>query len=65
MQNAGCDHVGYRVYARRTLSNGAVHYCVQCRRCKQIIKTVEHGYRLYVKASEIPHDEHIYPFIEG
>jgi len=65
MQNDGCGHVGHRVYVRRIFSNGTTHYGVQCKQCKRIIKTEQHGYRLWIKQSEIPSDQPIFPYMEG
>lgn len=59
-----CDHVGHRVYAERSFSNGSVHYCVQCTRCLQVVKLPEHGNRPFIRRDEIPADKAIHRFID-
>lgn len=59
-----CDHHGYRVYARRTFSNGTVHYCVQCTKCLSVVKIAEHGNRPFIRHDEIPTGKKIFDFIE-
>ena len=53
-----CEH-SKRIYVRAT-TNKTTHYGVQCTECLQIIKTVKHGFRPWIKHSEIPLGEAIY-----
>ena len=62
---SGCDHRGFRQYARRIFANGTIHYCVQCQRCKHVCKMPEHGNRPWIKHSEIPTGRTIVEFLQG
>ena len=64
MRYDDCDHVGHRVYAKRTFRNGTTHYCVQCTRCLSVVKMPEHGNRPWIKAEEIPLGRAVHSFIE-
>jgi len=59
-----CDHVGHRVYTKRTFSNGTTHYCVQCLRCFAAVKMPEHNNRPFIRRDEIPANKTIFTFIE-
>lgn len=59
-----CDHVGHKVYARRTFVNGTVHLCVQCLNCLRVVKLPEHGNRPFLRIEEIPSGHKIHDFIE-
>lgn len=59
-----CDHKGFLRYARRTFSNGTVHYCCQCKNCGQVVKIKRHNYRPFIKHSEIPTGYQIHEFID-
>lgn len=58
-----CDHVGHEFYARITVNNHN-HFCIQCDKCHDKIKSDKHGGRLYIKPSEIPFGAVIKPLIE-
>ncbi len=59
-----CNHNGGMRYARRTLINGTVHYCIQCRTCGEVIKHKRHNYRPLIKHHEIPTGYQIHEFKE-
>ena len=59
-----CDHKGFLRYARRTFTNGTVHYCVQCKNCGQVVKIGRHNYRPFIKHSEIPTGYQIHEFMD-
>lgn len=59
-----CDHKGGLRYARRIFSNGTTHYCVQCARCFEVVKTDRHEGRLLIKHSEIPQGAVIFDWID-
>lgn len=62
-----CDHADIR-YVRRTRSDGAIHYAVQCFDCTKLIKTPKHNYKLLIKHSEIPSGSRVFdalPSYEG
>ena len=59
-----CDHVGFRVYAVRTFSNGSVHHCVQCLNCLHVVKMEEHQNRPWIRKDEIPSGFAIHTFLE-
>ena len=65
MQHNDCDHVGHERYARRAMNNGGFRYCVQCKKCKAVLKTKKHGFKLWIKQSEIPSESLIFPFFGG
>jgi len=64
MQNVDCDHVGHRVYVRRTFVNGSIHYGIQCLKCLSIVKDDKHGNRPWLKAQEIPAGKAVYEYID-
>ena len=64
MQHDDCDHVGHEFYARITLPNGQSHFCIQCEKCLEVIKSKKHGWRLYIKLSEVPSDSIVRPLVE-
>ncbi len=49
---SACEHLKQK-YVRNTVSGG-VHYGVQCCVCGEILKTKKHGFRPWIKHSEIP-----------
>lgn len=59
-----CDHIGARIYARRTFSNGTIHTCVQCLRCLRAIKMPEHNNRPWIRLDEVPAGRAVHVFIE-
>lgn len=59
-----CDHKGGLRYARRIFSNGTVHFCVQCVRCLETVKTARHEGRLLIKQSEIPQGAVIFDWVD-
>jgi hypothetical protein len=59
-----CNHDHSLRYARRVFSNGTVHYCVQCTRCLDVVKTARHGYRLFIRHDEIPSSAVIFEWID-
>lgn len=63
-QGADCDHAGRTIYTRRTI-NGGEQVCIQCLECRRIVKSPAHGHRPYIKLTEVPAGETIYPFIEA
>lgn len=63
MKQSDCDHNGFLRYARRTFSNGTVHYCVQCQNCRSVVKTKKHGGKLFIKHSEVPTGYQIHEFM--
>jgi len=58
-----CDHFDSMRYARRVFANGTVHYCIQCKKCGQVVKHSRHNNRPYIKHSEIPTGYQIHEFI--
>lgn len=66
---ADCDHAGNLRYVRRNLPNGSVHICVQCSRCREVVRLPEHNYRPLIKIYEVPAGatihEYIHPDSEG
>lgn len=64
MQNIGCAHASNLVYSRKTFIDGQVHYCMQCTKCGQAIKSKHHDYKLWLKHSDVPPHSIIYPFDE-
>jgi|GEM_PF-2630849 len=57
-----CNHIGGMRYARRTFENGTQHYCIQCKLCGDVVKHKRHGYRPFIKHSEIPTGYQIHEF---
>ena len=57
-----CNHIGGMRYARRTFSNGTVHYCIQCKICGEVVKHKRHDYRPFIKHTEIPTGYQIHEF---
>lgn len=53
-----CEH-SKQVYVRAVIDKRS-HYGVQCTECLEIIKTEKHGFRPWIKHSEIPLGETIY-----
>lgn len=58
-----CDHVGRRLYVRRTFSNGSTHICVQCMRCLDLVKLAEHNHRPFIKPNEVPPGRAIHDWV--
>jgi len=58
-----CDHQGKKIYAKRTMPNGAIQYCVQCLSCLDVVKMPEHGNRPYITHLEIPEGRAVHTFI--
>ena len=60
-----CDHIGRRLYTRRTFSNGTTHICVQCSHCLQLVKLPEHGMRPFIRLDEVPQGKQIHDWTES
>lgn len=56
-----CDHIGYRVYAKRIFKNKTIHYCIHCTNCGALVK--QDG-KPHIKLSEIPPNKKIFDFNE-
>lgn len=50
-----CNHVGFRVYAKRVFKDGSIHYCVQCLNCLRAVK-LEGKKGVWLKAEDLPPD---------
>lgn len=59
-----CNHSNTLRYARRVFCNGSVHYCVQCTRCLDVVKTKRHENKLFIKHEEIPPGAMIFDWID-
>lgn len=64
MQHVDCDHVGSKVYARKTFINGSIHHCVQCLRRLGVVKLHEHSNRPWIRLEEVPLGRAVHAFIE-
>lgn len=59
-----CSHEGSLRYARRLFTDGTTHYCVQCTRCLEVVKTQRHELRLFIKHEDIPLGAVIFDWID-
>ncbi len=59
-----CTHEHGMRYARRSFTNGAVHYCIQCKICGEVVKHKRHNFCPFIKHNEIPTGYQIHEFMD-
>lgn len=59
-----CTHTGPRIYARRKLTDGSTHVCIQCLQCLELVKLAAHGNRPYLRLDEVPAGRTIHDWID-
>ena len=57
-----CKHLKTR-YCRVQTAKGDIFFSKQCLGCLELVKTDEHGGKLFLKPSEIPINETIHAFV--